>query len=368
MKKKILLLVILAMAFSVAPVYAQESYTVTITLDNVHDVSPAHLEGWIITGEQKTSFGKFSVDDMMMGMMGSYTMSFTVDMELSMADSIAISIESEGDMDDDPSGVILLSGQLTDNAAKLSFPVDFDMISGTYILATPSNGPMTDENSGIWFLELPEPPSQGLFLPDLPSGWVYEGWVVYEGTPISSGRFSDVADFDMFDGYSDSMNYPPFPGEDFLLDPPMGVSFPLDLGDGMSKAVISVEPDLMGVDPTGEAPFSIKPLVDDIPEDAIDHTNYDLMAVDAALPSGLALVTHDTMSLMSRIDELESQVSGLESEVTSLENEVAMLEAQLMEQDDMDMLMVPLGSWQAVALVAFVLGLALGVAIIYLRK
>ncbi|MBD3206378.1 hypothetical protein GF319_08545 [Candidatus Bathyarchaeota archaeon] len=356
------------MAFSIAPVYAQESHTVTITLDNVNDVSPAHLEGWIITGEQKTSFGKFSADDMMMGMMGSSTMSFTVDMDISMADSIAITIEPEGDIDDDPSGIILLSGQLTDQSAKLSFPVDFDMISGTYILATPSNGAMTDENSGIWFLELPEPPSQGLFLPELPSGWVYEGWVVHEGTPISSGRFSDVADFDLFNGYSASMNYPPFPGEDFLLDPPMGVSFPLDLGDGMSKAVISVEPDLMGVDPTGDGPFSVKPLIGDIPEDALDHTNYDLVAVDAALPSGLALVSRDTMSFMSRIEELEVQVSGLESEVTSLENEVVTLEAQLREQDDMDMPMVPLGSWRAVALVAFILGLALGVAIIYLRK
>ena len=38
----------------------------------------------------------------------------------------------------------------------------------------------------------------GLVLPVLPDSWLYEGWVVIDGTPVSSGRFSavDTPDFD----------------------------------------------------------------------------------------------------------------------------------------------------------------------------
>jgi hypothetical protein len=364
MKKIILVLITLTLVLSFTPAYAQETYSITLTLDQVYDVTPAHLEGWIIVGDEKISFGKFSVDDMM----GEATMSFTVDMDISMADAIAITIEPEGDSDDMPSGIILISGELFNHAAKLSFPANFDEISGKYILATPSNGAETDENSGIWFLELPAPPIPGLILPELPSGWVYEGWIVYEGTPITSGRFTDTAAFDMFDGFSASMDYPPFPGEDYLINPPMGVSFPIDLSDGMSKAVISVEPDLMGVDPTGEGPFSIKPLIGDIPEGAQDHVNFDLLVNTASLPSGLALVSQDPMSLMSSIEALESQVSDFESEISDLENEKMMLEATIMDLESIDMPMIPLGSWQAVSALALVIGFAVGVAVIYMRK
>jgi hypothetical protein len=164
-------------------------------------------------------------------------------------------------------------------------------------------------------------------LPRLPSGWVYEGWVVYEGTPITSGRFVDVADFDMFDDYSVSTNYPPFPGEDYLMNPPMGVMFPIDLADGMSKAVISVEPNLMGVDPTGDKPFSIKPLLGNIPDGADDHVNFDMMANLAPLPSGLAVLSMDAMGLMRTIEELETQVLSLQSEISGLETYVSTWQA-----------------------------------------
>lgn len=356
--KKIIMMMILAFALFMTPVYAQETYTITITLDHVYDVSPSHLEGWVIMGDEKLSFGKFSVDDMM----GASTKSFMVDVDISMADAVVITIEPEGDTDAIPSGIVLLSGSLNDHAGKLEFPVSFDSIGGTYILATPSNGADTDENSGIWYLEIPDP-SPGLDLPELPSGWVYEGWVVNGGVPITSGRFTDTADMDMFDGYSASTNYPPFPGEDFLMSPPMDVMFPFDLGDGSSKAVISVEPDLMGVDPTGDGPFSIKPLIADIPDGAMDHVNYDMMASTATVPTGLVVVGFDSMSLMSMISDLEEQLTGLESMITELEDEIEMREMDMMEP-----VTVPLGSWQAVSAVALIIGLAIGYAVVSTRN
>jgi exonuclease VII small subunit len=191
---------------------------------------------------------------------------------------------------------------------------------------------------------------------------------VYEGTPITSGRFTEVAGFDKFDGFSASETYPPFPGEDYLLNSPMGVSFPIDLGDGMSKAVISVEPDIMGVDPTGEGPFSIKPLLGNIPEGAQDHVNYEMMTSMSALPTGLVVIYKDSMRFMSTIEELETQVSRLQSEKSDLEEEVSELETAIMDLESMEVSMVPLGSWQAISLIALFIGIAIGAVIIYLRK
>ena len=34
------------------------------------------------------------------------------------------------------------------------------------------------------------PPAAGLELPDLPDGWVYEGWVVADEGPITTGTFT----------------------------------------------------------------------------------------------------------------------------------------------------------------------------------
>lgn len=256
--------------------------TVTFNLNGVEDVSPAHLEGWVIFGEEKVSTGKFDVGDQL---------TFTIDRELSGADMFVITIEAEGDTDNEPSGIILLSGPLVDGSADLSFPVDFSGIDGTYILATPTNGGDTDELSGIWFLQLPPPPTVGLTLPDLDAGWIYEGWVVNGGTPISSGKFTEVDDFDLFDGYSSVEPGPPFPGEDYLVNPPAGVMFPIDLSDGASLAVISVEPNLNGNDPTGSTPFAVKPLVGNIPAAAADHVNYPMNQNLGSIPSGTATIS-----------------------------------------------------------------------------
>lgn len=259
----------------------QSSSTLTLAFDGLEMLGEGHFEGWAIFGDEKVSTGKFSADD---------DFTFTVDRDLTEADMIVITIEPEGDTDDIPSGVVLLAGSVNGNQASLAFPVDLSGVAGTYILATPTNGPETDELSGIWFLALPGP-SASLILPALPAGWVYEGWVVNMGTPLTSGRFLTPEGADDFNGYSGSEPSPPFPGEDYLLNPPQGVSFPLNLADGASLAVISVEPDLNGNDPTGPAPFQIKPLVGEIPAGAQDHANLPMGANLGSVPSGMASIS-----------------------------------------------------------------------------
>jgi len=153
---------------------------VTLELSGLDALTQGHYEGWAIVGDEKVSTGKFNIGD---------SLSFTIDRDLKAASAIVVTIEPDGDTDDVPSGIVVLVGDLVDNNADLSFPVDLSGISGRYILATPTNGDETNELSGIWFLQLPPPPTAGLVLPELPTGWKYEGWAVNQGTPLTTGRF-----------------------------------------------------------------------------------------------------------------------------------------------------------------------------------
>jgi hypothetical protein len=264
--------------------------TLTLNFTNLMDLPKGHYEGWAIFGSEKVSTGKFNPND---------ELTFTIKRNLSAADKIVITIEPEGDIDDIPA-IPVLVGDLKDNKAFLNFPVNLNDISGNYILATPTDGSDSFETSGIWFLMLPGP-TTGLVLPNLTNGWVYEGWVVNQGVPLTSGKFSSADDFDLFSDYSGSMEGPPFPGEDYLTNPPMNLVFPINLSDGKSKAVISIEPDINGIDPTGEGPFQIKPLIGDIPKDAKDHVNYQMDLNLGSLPTGAAIVgIADAMDAMEK--------------------------------------------------------------------
>ena len=251
----------------------------TLTLDtNLEDLEKGHYEGWLIVGDEKISTGKFADGE---------ELSFKFDTPIEDVDKVVVTIEPSGDLDDVPSGVVVLAGDVTNKTAELTFPVDLSDAAGSVILATPTNGSNSDETSGIWFLELPGP-TVGLDLPELPNGWVYEGWAVYEGTPLTSGRFTEVDEADDFDGYSGPEAGPAFPGEDFLENAPDGVTFPIDLADGESAVVISVEPDIDGVDPTGDGPAQAKPLLVLIEEGQADHENIELDRDLGSLPSGSA--------------------------------------------------------------------------------
>ena len=162
---------------------------------------------------------------------------------------------------------------------------DFASAAGDYILATPTNDADNDENSGIWFLSLESgAPAVGLTLPTLPAGWKYEGWVVTGGTPVTSGTFTAVDVVDDDDPFSGTMGGPPFPGEDYLVNAPAGLTFPTDLAGG--TAVISIEPSPDDAD----TPFTLKPLVGSIPTDAADHVTYSLGGNLGSLPTGVATI------------------------------------------------------------------------------
>jgi hypothetical protein len=260
-----------------------------LSFNNLSDLGSDYVyEGWIMVNGAPLSTGTFKANSS-----GSITPSmFDIDSEdLAAATAFILTIEPYPDNDPAPSDVHVVAGSFSGKSASLdiSHPAalgtDFASSMGKYILATPTDGAMTNEKSGIWFLDLASgSPMQGLNLPDLPSGWIYEGWTVIDGVPVTSGKFNMVAGkVDMFDGFSSTENPgPPFPGEDYLMNAPGNLMFPTELTGGV--AVISVEP----YPDNGPEPFAIKPLAAMIPTDAMDHFTYMMELNPSSFPTGMA--------------------------------------------------------------------------------
>lgn len=268
-------------------------YTARLILSGIRDVSPSHLEAWAIFGDENVSIGKFTVDSqgLIRNLEGQVQHTFPIGRDLDKADTFIITIEPEGDTDLVPSGLVLLSGSSNGTRAELSFPADFSSVNGTFTLATPTDGSGTNETSGVWFLQLPN--STGLSLPTLPEGWIYEGWVENSGVPISMGRFSSPGQGDNFNNYSGPSPGLWVPGEDFLFNAPNNVTFPLNLTDGTSRVIVSVELDTGGVDAVGVSPSQIQPLVADILLNATDAYNYNMSRNLESVPSGSVVIRED---------------------------------------------------------------------------
>lgn len=244
----------------------------TVGLESLGD--DYEYEGWLIVNGQPVSAGLFDIDANGNPTATNFTVSQS---DLSNASAYVLTIEPSPDNDPAPSAVHILAGDFSSNTAPLTvnhssaIGTDFTSATGKYILATPTDGgDMTDELSGVWWLDPMAGPGPGLDLPTLPAGWVYEGWAVIGGTPISTGTFTSASGADNAAPYSGSVAGPPFPGEDFLMNAPSGVTFPTDLSG--QTVVISVEPS----PDNSAAPFLLKPLVGMVPSGASDRTPYDM--------------------------------------------------------------------------------------------
>ena len=227
-------------------------------------------EGWIIVDGSPVSTGVFSVDDAGELSESNFSVNAT---ELATATKFVLSIEPTVDSDPAPSNTKILAGDFSGNSASVNSNVvaDFSSAAGTYILATPTDGMNNNEFSGVWFLDNSSGSAvTGLTLPTLAAGWKYEGWAVINGTPVSTGTFTDAAMADdnaATSPFKGNMgNGPGYPGEDYIQNAPTGLTFPTDL-KGMT-IVVSVEP----FPDNSASPFTLKPLAHMVPTSATDHT------------------------------------------------------------------------------------------------
>lgn len=259
-----------------------EEGTLTLNLEGLEELGTDYVyEGWLIVDGSPVSTGVFSSV--------AFPQTFKVPTStLNDASTFELSIEPAVDDDPAPSDTKLLAGDFSNNLASVSStPLlgDMNQSSGQFILATPTDGPDTNEDSGVWFLDNSgmdlEP---GLNLPDLPEGWLYEGWVVVNGTPISTGRFKEINTADdnaATTPYKGSLNDgPPYPGEDYVTGSFNGIDFPISL---LGKTVvISVEPN----PDNSDKPFTIKPLATQVSENAEAHRPISLQAGPVVQLSG----------------------------------------------------------------------------------
>ena len=224
-------------------------------------------EGWVIVDGAPVSTGRFS--DV------TFPQTFQVlSTQLAAATTFVLSIEPTVDPDPAPAETKVLAGDFSGTSASVNsnLVADFSTAAGTFILATPTDADGTNEESGVWFLDNSSGSAvTGLNLPVLSDGWKYEGWAVINGTPISTGTFTDASMADdnaatsVFKG--DAGNGPGYPGEDYLQNAPAGFTFPTDLRG--TTIVVSVEPS----PDNSPAPFALKPLAQMVAADAAVHTS-----------------------------------------------------------------------------------------------
>ena len=253
--------------------------TVTQSFQNLPDVGSGYVyEGWLIVGTEKISTGRFSNTE------GANYASSALDItKVNAATDYVLTIEPATETGTDltsPSGWIFSKGAFNSSTATPSTDgtlytagSNLETATGQFFLKAPSAGAAGTDANGIWWINKLPPTSGGFTnLPTLASGWIYEGWVVVNDTagnptPISTGRFSDpnAAD-DNGNEFKGTGNVPPFPGEDFIVDPNNkypNVTFPIDLTS--ATVVVSIEP-TVGDDP---APFGLKPFVKALSNQAV---------------------------------------------------------------------------------------------------
>lgn len=213
------------------------------------------------------------------------------------AQILKITIEPESSLNDSsfqPSSRVLFSGRLkTGNTTFDIGPAanQLNDIAGKYSLVTPTDTVSTNELSGIWFVDsllTASSPVAGLNLPELYGGWIYEGWIEINGTLVSTGRFTNPDASDLSKKYSSTLAGFSFPGEDFLVNAPTGLTFPTDLSG--QKVYISIERKDGNL--TGIEPFAIL-LSATIQSPAQANVTYELQKTNNVIPSGSAVIKAD---------------------------------------------------------------------------
>jgi len=217
-------------------------------------------ELWVDTADNSFSLGKFQLVSSQLVDAAGETISegiFSLPEEIENVSGVHMTISDRATARG--AAIDFLAGTINNDRVVLTFNLfDPAAVTAEFTMATPTdNNSLVNEKSGIWFGDVIENEPK-LFMPQAPNGWAYEGWAIHEGRTLTTGRFKNPQNADLFSGFSDVQSAGlDFPGEDFLKNPPVavfpGLVFPINMGGQEVK--ITLEPDVNGVDPTGAGPF-----------------------------------------------------------------------------------------------------------------
>lgn len=153
---------------------------------------------------------------------------------------LLITIEIPGEPPESPSGMQILTGTFIDGVATLVVPISTAITeaSGSLRVFTPTDGPATNEASGLWMVDAAGEPT--LSIPDSTGALTYETFIELGGQTINLGRFEVGDETDDNNRFSAEQFDPPAaPGEDLLLNAPEGLTFPTDLSG--ARVTVSLE-------------------------------------------------------------------------------------------------------------------------------
>ena len=259
--------------------------SLNVQLTGLENLGAASVyEGWLIVNGAPKSAGRFTVNDQGVMSHNSFALESA---DIASATAYVLTIEPQNDTDPAHTKTHLLAGDFDAARTLATLSVghsaalgsDFTNAAAKFFLATPTN-PGTDDQ-GIWWIDPSSGSMQaGLSLPTLPAGWVYEGWVVVDGKPSTTGRFTSVtgADSDGAGPTKGAGAAPPFPGQDFINPAKK-------LPGGM--AVISIEPE----PDNSAAPFLLKPLLTNPIRNATGTSNLQTMVNQASKVNPKGTVT-----------------------------------------------------------------------------
>lgn len=295
--------VLLAVVLSAAGCDSSSTETVEEGLFSVHvsmsNIEPLpggfHYAGWAEQpGGEMIAVGSFSVgpNGAIVDLEGNRLIGgkFTVSDDLTNTTDFLVTIESAGSDSEAPSETRLVAGRIEELEATLTIRdaihESIGTSSGTFIVATPTNGPDSDETSGVWFINITGGQfARGLLIPYPLAGWSYHGWVDIDGITVTTGPIVGANTADAAAPHSGPLEGFNFPGEDFLVNAPDGLTFPTPVGSASVYVTIEPEPD---PDP-GASYFVL--LRGSVPGSPSDSTNYMLDSLVDNLPRGRVRIT-----------------------------------------------------------------------------
>jgi len=258
----------------------------------IEGLLPLDIEGaayalWAIEDDgTPRSMGEFTVgaDGRPVDADGNPIERFTTDTNIVNALSVLISVRLPNSPTGQPSGWRVMSGPVIEGVANLRVPGPGNIgdAVGSFRVFTPTDGPGTNEGSGIWAVDVDGNPT--LDLPPTTQAFSYELFLVVNGEPLTLGRFNDPEGSDTSNRFSGEQEAPDVPGEDFPQDPPEGLVFPLDLGG--TRLIVTLEP---------------------VTSDASTPTQF--IVLEANLPAGLT--GGETISMLNRADEFPTGTAVL---------------------------------------------------------